>query len=195
MIRSQWLRSFQGTLKQLLQSKRAPRRPRTGNSNRHRRVPEHAEVLEDRNLLAVSTLFLQTTGELSIELDSGESVRLRSVAGNLAVDTATAGGPYSPASAIGTIAAADVRIISILGGDEANLIDLSGVLALDFTSLTSISVNGFNGHDDLRGSPDLPNSLAGGDGLDTLRGGSAIDTLLGNDGNDSIIAGAGADLV
>jgi Ca2+-binding RTX toxin-like protein len=153
------------------------------------------ELLEQRSMLSVSTLFLQTTGELSIELDSNESVRIGSVSGNLTVNTAIGTGVYSPAPAVGAIAAASVRHITILGGDEANTIDLSGVLAANFTSLATIVANGLNGHDTLLGSIDLPNSLIGGDGDDTIRGGSEIDTLMGNNGNDSIIAGAGDDLV
>ena len=195
MVRTGWLRSFQNTMKQILQSKPPARRTRRGNADRLRRVPEQVELLEQRSMLSASTLFLQSTGELSIELDSNENVRVRSVSGNLAVDIAFGTGLYSPSSAVGTVASASVRRITILGGDEANTIDLSGVFAADFTSLTTIVVSGLNGHDTLLGSFDLPNSLMGGDGDDTLRGGSAIDTLLGNDGNDSIIAGAGDDLV
>jgi Ca2+-binding RTX toxin-like protein len=146
-------------------------------------------------MLSVSTLFLQTTGELSIELDSNESVRVRSVAGILAVDTAIGSGLYSPYLAVGSVASASVRHITILGGDEANTIDLSGVFAADFTSLTTIIANGLNGHDTLLGSVDLPSSLIGGDGNDFVRGGSAIDTLLGNNGDDTIIGGAGDDLL
>ena len=195
MVRTGWLRSFQNTMKQILQAKPPVRRTRRGNADRLRRVPEQVELLEQRSMLSVSTLFLQSTGELSIELDSNESVRVRTVAGNLAVDTAIGTGLFSPSAAVGTVASANVRHINILGGDEANTIDLSGVFAADFTTLTTIVVNGFNGHDTLLGSFDLPSSLVGGDGDDTLRGGSAIDTLMGNNGNDSIIAGAGDDLV
>lgn len=195
MVRTGWIRSFQNTMKQILQSKPQVRRTRRGNADRLRRVPEQVELLEQRSLLSVSTLFLQSTGELSIELDSNESVRVSSVSGNLTVETAIGTGLFLPAPAVGTVASASVRHINILGGDEANTIDLSGVFAADFTSLTTIVINGLNGHDNLLGSFDLPSSLVGGDGDDTLRGGSAIDTLLGNNDNDSIIAGAGDDLI
>ena len=110
-------------------------------------------------MLSASTLFLQTTGELSIELDSNESVRVRSVSGNLTVDVAFGTGLFSPSPAVGTVASANVRHITILGGDEANRIDLSRVFAADFTSLTTIVINGLNGHDTLLGSFDLPSSL------------------------------------
>lgn len=195
MVRTSWLRSFQNTMKQILQSKPPARRTRRGNADRLRRVPEQVELLEQRSMLSVSTLFLQSTGELSIELDSNESVRVSSVSGNLTVDIAIGTGLFTPAPAVGTVASANVRHITILGGDEANTIDLSRVFGADFTSLTTIVVNGLNGHDNLLGSFDLPSSLVGGDGNDTLQGGSAIDTLLGNNGNDSIIAGAGDDLI
>ncbi len=195
MVRTGWLRSFQNTMKQILQTKPAVRRTRRGQADRLRRVPEQVELLEQRSMLSASTLFLQSTGELSIELDSNESVRVGSVSGNLTVDVAFGSGLYTPSPAVGTVTAASVRIITIVGGDEANTIDLSRVFATDFTSLTTISVSGLNGHDSLLGSFDLPSNLVGGDGDDTVRGGSAIDTLLGNNGNDSIIAGAGDDLV
>ncbi len=189
MVGSGWLKR----LEQKLMTAKVKPTARRGH------VPHDAgheiEFLENRSLMSASALFLTETGELSIELDSDESVRVGVAAGLLVVDAAVGNGPFLPATSIGTVAASDVQSISIWGGDEANTVDLSGVLAADFTSLVSIEVNGANGDDDLIGSPDLSNSLSGGDGNDTLLGGTAEDTLLGGNGNDLITADAGDDSV
>ncbi len=193
MVRSGWLKRFSEKMSATFLS------ARLRGETRKRRIATHssqaAEYLEDRGMMSVSTLFLSGTGELAIELDSGESVRLNSVAGRVAVSTSVAGGPYVPDTSIGTVASASVRSINILGGDEANTIDLSGVLAVNYSSLATISIDAANGHDELIGSPDVGAVLLGGDGNDTLRSGAGNDLLLGGDGNDSITAGAGNDNV
>ena len=65
MVTSGWLRRFSNRLSAALLAKRHARRTETQR-------PQQAEILEDRSLMSVFTLFLPTTGELSIELESGE---------------------------------------------------------------------------------------------------------------------------
>ncbi len=154
------------------------------------------EALERRELLSASGLFVPATGELSLDLDSSDSVRISSANGNVVIQSSTNGGvSYSPVSSLGTLVAADVISINVLGGDDANTIDLSGVTAAAFTNLTSIIVEGANGDDLLIGSPDFGDSLLGGNGRDTIQGQGGNDTISGGDGNDSIQAGTGDDSV
>ena len=154
MVGTGWLKRFENKLVTTLKAKPTARRGRAPQNS-----AQEAEVLEDRSLLTASALFLTGTGELSIELGSNESVRVGVAAGLLRVDAAVGNGPFLPATSIGTVQVANVRSINIVGGDEANTVDLSGVLAADFTGLTTISVDGANGHDCLLGSPDVANSL------------------------------------
>ncbi len=190
MVRSGWLKRFEDKLVSTLKRKPIARRGRPTQESSHK-----VELLENRSLPTASALFLSSTGELSIELGSSENIRIGSANGRLTVDASVGMGAFSPATSIGTVAAANVRSIAVTGGDEANVVDLSGVLAANFTGLTSIIVSGANGHDTLIGSPDIANSLAGGDGRDTLVGSSANDTLNGGNGDDSITAGVGNDTV
>ena len=162
------------------------------------------EALESRELLSANALFLPASGELELDLDSSESVRIRSTGGNLVIEASTNGGlTYSAVNSVGTLPAADVLSINVLGGDDANTIDLRGVTKNEvdlngmtvlvngatvpaFTNLTSIVVDGANGDDSLFGSSDFGNSLLGGNGKDTIQGGNLGDTLNGGDGADTI---------
>ena len=174
-------------------------------------LPRSAERLENRELLSASVLLIGS--ELNITLVRDEAVRISSIAGNLVVQTGTSGGVLTPSTNIGTVSSSAIQTILITGGDEANDIDLGGVFAVDFTSLTSIVVDAGNGHDTLTGSPDFADSLFGedgndsiigqggndtldgGDGADTITGGTATDSIRGGDGADSITSGDGADSI
>ena len=116
-------------------------------TKRTQSIGASAEVMEQRQLLSASALFLPATGELSIELDSTDSVRITSIAGNLSVTASTNGGAFLPVNSIGVVPAANVISIDVLGGDDQNTIDLSGVTAAAFTSLSTIIVDGANGDD------------------------------------------------
>ena len=176
-----WLKNWSAT---------ADRRRSTGVS---RSLPQSAESLENRSLLSATVLLIGT--ELNISLVRDEAVRISSLAGNLVVQTGTSGGVLIPTTSIGTPSSSAIQTILITGGDEANDIDLNGVLAVDFTSLSSISVNAGNGNDTLTGSPDFNDSLFGQDGNDSIIGQGGIDTLEGGDGADTINGGTGADLI
>jgi Ca2+-binding RTX toxin-like protein len=153
----------------------------------------NVELMEVRQLLAASALFIPASGELNVQLGSQENVRISAPQGAVLIEISTGSGPYAPLSSTGTILAANVRSLVILGGDEANTIDLNGVTASAFSSLTSIQVDGANGHDTIIGSPDFADSLTGGHGHDTILGQGGNDTIVGGDGNDSIDGGSGED--
>ncbi len=165
-------------------ARKAPRTRRAG-----------AETMEPRQMLSVSALFLPATGELSIEMDTTDSVRILANNGNLLVQGSTNGGPFQQINTVGTVPAANVLSIDVLGGDDSNTIDLSGVTGVSFTSLASIVVDGANGHDLLIGSPDLADNLIGGNGDDTIQSQGGNDTVAGGDGADSITAGVGDDSI
>ncbi len=150
------------------------------------------ERLEERMLLTVSATFV--SGELEINLDSGDNVSVREnpvLLGNVQV---LANG--SPLASLGTVPAASVSKLLIHGGDEANVIDLTGMTAAVFTNpALVINVDGGNGEDTLLGSGSLAASLNGGHGDDSIVGGGLADTLVGDDGQDSINGGAGNDSI
>ncbi len=184
---------------------------RRRGSRASRSLPRSVESLEDRSLFSASVLLVGS--ELNITLVRDEAVRISSVGGNLVVQTGTSGGVLTPTANIATTSASAIQSILITGGDEASEIDLSGVLAADFTSLTSIVVDAGNGNDTLTGSPDFADSLFGedgndsisgsggndtldgGDGADTITGGTVTDSIRGGDGADSITSGDGADSI
>ena len=185
-----------------------------------RRVPAHrspavVESLEDRTLLSVTTLLIDSG--LSIVSDADDDLAVSAdVLGNVVVDVNGQPQTMSP-----PLAAATVESITLLGGDLANTIDLSGITAADFSfqdidgNPIAISVDAGNDHDTILGSIDLAATLLGGDGDDTIslvgsqadhlveggngndviNGGGGAETLEGGDGNDLVAGGAGADVL
>ena len=153
------------------------------------------ESMEARQMLYASALFIPSTGELNIELNSSDSVRVSSANGAVLIEVSANGSAYTPLSSIGTIASSSVLSLVVLGGDDANTIDLNGVTAAAFTSLTSISVDAANGQDTVIGSPDFADSINGGHGEDTISGQGGNDTIVGGDGNDLISGGTGNDSI
>ncbi|HLQ44028.1 MAG TPA: hypothetical protein VK137_04805, partial [Planctomycetaceae bacterium] len=148
-----------------------------------------AEQLEMRSLPSASALLVGN--ELNIALEGADSVRVSAIGGNLLVELAHNGGFLTPVTTLGTVPASSIQSIVITGGDQENTIDLSNVLAVDFTSLTSLVVNGGNGDDTITGSPDFADSLLGGDGADVIDGLGGNDTLNGGNGTDTIQGGTG----
>ena len=195
MARSGWLLRFENTLKQHLSSKMSGRRTRSRRTYPLNPAPQPAEVLEQRSLLSASAVFVEATGELSIELDSSESAQVSSVNGNVLIGLSNNGSPYVPFTGIGTIPAASIVSLNIFGGDDANTIDLSNVTLATYSNLTSLQAFGDDGNDVLIGSPDLASQLFGEDGHDSLTGGAADDVLNGGDGNDTIVGNAGNDSI
>ena len=165
-------------------------------SNRRRgRTVAQAEVMEPRQLLSGSGLFIPATGELNLQLGSLENVRVSTQNGAVLVETSTGSGSYSPLISLGTVQAASVQSLVVVGGDDANTIDLIGVTSFDFTSLTSIEVDAGNGHDRVIGTPNFGDSIIGGHGHDTIDGHGGNDTINGGDGDDSITGGTGNDSI
>jgi len=151
-----------------------------------------SERLEERSLLSASTLFI--AGELNVSLGPKDGVAIRdnpAVPGNVLVVI-----NGTPVSNLSTVTASSVTKIIVNGGDDANLIDLSGVTGSIFNNpALRLVVNAGNGADTLLGSSDLADSLNGGDGDDSIVGNGGNDTLLGSDGNDSITGGIGNDSI
>lgn len=174
------------------------RRPR-----RHARRSSQAELLEQRAMLSVNTLFTQ--GDLTIVSDNTDDIVIG--ADTSGIVTLNVNGIADPAFPV--ILASQVQSILIIGSDSENTIDLTGVSAADFTFTDTnggitLEVEGGNGNDILLGSPDLAATLRGGDGNDTITstapadtifGGDGADMITGGDGNDSIVAGDGDDIV
>ena len=127
MARSGWLLRFENTLKQHLSSKMSGRRTRTRRSYPLNPTPQQAEVMEQRSLLSASAVFVEATGELSLELGSSESAQVGTVNGNVLIGLSNNGGPYIPFTGIGTLSAASIVSLNVYGGDDANTIDLSNV--------------------------------------------------------------------
>lgn len=195
MARSGWLLRFENTLKQHLSSKMSGRRTRSRRAYPLNPAPQPAEVLEQRSLLSASAVFVEATGELSVELGSSESAQVSSINGNVLIGLSNDGGPYVPFTGIGTLPAASIVTLNVFGGDDANTIDLSNVTLATFPNLTTLQAFGDDGNDVLIGSPNLANQLFGEDGNDSLTGGLADDSLKGGDGADTIIGNAGNDSI
>lgn len=166
---------------------------RRKQGNRTRVAAQAVERFEERSLLSASVLVIGGS-ELNITLELDDSVSVSSANGAVVVQIGTSGGNQTPV-AVGGLQASAVQSIVITGGEEGNSIDLSGVLAADFTNLTNISVNGGNGDDSILGSNDFADSLFGDDGEDTLDGQGGDDTLDGEDGADVIRGGNGTDSI
>ena len=151
-----------------------------------------SEQLEERSMLSASTLFI--AGELNVSLGPKDNVAIRDnpvSAGNVLVVI-----NGTPVTNLSSVAASSVTKILVTGGDDANLIDLSGVSGSVFNNPTlKIIVHAGNGDDTLLGSNDLPDSLDGGDGNDSIVGNGGNDTLLGGNGADSITGGIGDDSI
>lgn len=154
-----------------------------------------SESLEERQLLSVNALFLEPAGELELQLGHSDSVRISEVGGNVRLEQSADGVNYTTVTSLPTTAASTVKSIIIVGGQDGNTINLSGVSSVAFTDLTSISIDAGNGDDTIIGSFDLADQIDGGHGNDTINSLGGNDTILGNDGDDVINAGAGNDSI
>ena len=151
------------------------------------RATHAAECLETRVLPTVAALLIGT--ELNVVTDGADSITVRTNA-TFQVEILANGVVLNTAP---TVNASAIQKLVVTGSDAANVIDLSGVTAAQFTLLPSILVNGGDGNDSITGSPDLPNSLLGGDGTDVLLGGGVNDSLDGGNGADTLTGGVGND--
>src|ERR1043166_6667764 len=143
--------SFSGWLESL----RNRRRSRNVRAGLARRV----EAVESRQLLSAMSLFVG--GELNVSSTADEEIVIRPNP-TRASDVQVLIDGVVDANLSG-VRLTDVTSIVIDGGDEANNIDLSAVLAAAFPNIAAIRVNGHNGHDTIIGSPDYGDSIQGGD--------------------------------
>jgi Ca2+-binding RTX toxin-like protein len=134
---------------------------------------------------AITTSF--NNGTLTITSDGADSIDPGCNAGNIAL-TGTAIAP--------AVACNAVQQLIVQGGPDANTISLVGVLATDFTALTTITVAGGDGNDTITGTL-LADTLSGGNGDDTLIGDDSqlgtADVIAGDDGDDTMIWNPGDD--
>ena len=164
----------------------APRRASRRGASCH---TESAEQLEDRTLLSVSALLINGTLNIAASGADNITVRANSTTGKVEV----LGNNNVLVGSTPSVNASSLTGLVVTGSDSNNVIDLSGVNVAQFTALASIQVSGGDGNDRITGSPDLANSLNGGDGSDVLLGGSVNDTLNGGNGADAITGGLGND--
>ena len=76
--------------------------------------------------------------------------------------------------------------INVTGGPGDNTIDLGTVTAVDFPTLTSVTLHGEGGNDTITGTG-LVDTLNGDGGDDTLVGAKGNDIMNGGPGNDTLI--------
>jgi Ca2+-binding RTX toxin-like protein len=140
-------------------------------------------------------------GDLVVTSDAGDPIEITSVEVNGVQQVKVNGA--NPGT--GAAASATIDSIVVTGDSGANKIDLSDVNATDFPTLTSISVDGRGGNDDITGSK-LADTLSGGDGNDRItpddnpentqdvaRGDAGDDTIVWNGGDDNDVNVGGAD--
>ena len=177
-------------LRQKLSSKQL-RRKATGRRTQ-------SEVLEERTYLSVTSLF--SGGELQIVSDGPDSIAVGTNPLSPGTVRVTVNGSSDPT--LGVIQASSVTSLVIVGSDNDNIIDVSGVTAADFSFFDAgtgqglqISIDGDDGNDVIIGSADLGGTLLGGDGADTITGSTIGDSINAGDGADSVTSGDGNDTV
>ena len=177
-----------------------------------RPVSHVVQPLEDRTYLSVSTLFAD--GELSVVIDEGND----SVA--VAINPAVSGQVQVLVNGVADrslapIQAGQVELLTIIGSDTANTIDLTAVSTTTFTftdpstsppTPLQISVDAGNGDDTIIAPDGFDATLNAGDGDDliiqstglgnlTINAGDGDDNIIGGLNNDTINAGDGDDTV
>ncbi len=138
------------------------------------------QTLEPRALLAVTFTF--ANGDLTLTSNAADTITVQAVSGQVSVVTEA-----GLVTGIGAVAAKDVDSLVINGSAGSEVIDLTGMTDVDFTSLSSILVNAGGGDDEVSGSLDMNNVINGDGGNDTLIGGFLGDTLDGGTGNDVVL--------
>jgi Ca2+-binding RTX toxin-like protein len=157
-----------------------------------RNVALAGDRLEERSLLSAQAFFLN--GEIDVVLGPTDSVAVQE--SPVAPGTVVVLINGTPSATFPIVSTSSVTKVRITGGDDANLIDLSGITAAAFTNpALSIEAHGGNGADTLLGSDSLPDLLDGGHGADSIIGNRGNDTLLGDDGNDTITGDDGDDSI
>ena len=143
-----------------------------GRSKRRRaRSAVSSESLEQRVYLSAAASLVNN--ELVVLSDADESISIgTSTDGKGNLELLINGQQHS---GLATVQSSQIGSIRIIGGAGGNLIDLSGVIAADFSFIdpnngqpTSIFVDGGDGNDTILGSFDLNDTLFGGDGDDII---------------------------
>lgn len=140
------------------------------------------QALESRRLLTVTFTFVN--GELTLNSNAADTITVQAdVSGQLSVMTLS-----GLVAGISSVAAADVESLVIYGSAGSEVINLTNMTEVDFSSLSSILVNAGGGDDAVAGSLDMNNTINGDGGEDTLTGGFRGDTLDGGTGDDLVLA-------
>ena len=181
------------------------RAARLVHSGRAAHAARAAEVLEDRTLLSVTSLFFN--GDLTVLSDADDAIVIREdplQVGRVEVLVGTTVGgtlSYVPDTSIGVLDAVAVETILVGGGDGGNIIDLGdgqglgGVDTVVWTSLLGVTIEGGNGNDTITGTINFADVIDAGDGDDVVTVGSAGVTVDGGDGNDTLTGGVGTDVM
>ena len=140
---------------------------------KRRRVPQSvvSENLEQRVYLSAAASLINN--ELVVLSDADESISIgTSTDGKANLELLINGQQHT---GLATVKSSQIGSIRVIGGAGGNLIDLSGVIAADFSFVdpstgqpTSIYVDGGDGDDTILGSFDLNDTLFGGDGDDII---------------------------
>ena len=123
-------------------------------------------------------------GTLTVESDGGDPMRVTCTAGFARVNGAAPSGDSAPC--------AEVDSIELVGGPDANAIDLDAVAPAQFSAVDFVGAFGDDGDDTIVGSA-FADDLTGDIGDDVLRGNAGDDELSGGEGNDRLLGGAGDD--
>ena len=217
---SRWLRSREGTMNITTWKKLLDRKLDGRGKRRRAPLSVASEKLEQRVYLSAAASLVNN--DLLVLSDADESISIgTSTDGKGNLELLINGQLHT---GLATVQSSQIGSIRIIGGAGGNLIDLSGVIAADFSFVdpttgqpTSFYVDAGDGDDTILGSFDLNDTLFGGDGDDlinfaamappdplsssnrqgnlTIDGGDGDDTLNGADGNDTITGGDGNDTV
>ena len=130
-----------------------------------------SENLEQRVYLSAAATLVNN--ELIVLSDADESISIGTTTdGKASLELLINGQKYT---GLATVQSSQIASIRVIGGAGGNLIDLSGVIAADFSFVDpntgqgpTIFVDGGDGNDTILGSFDLNDSLFGGDGDDII---------------------------
>jgi hypothetical protein len=133
---------------------------------------------------------LQAATGLIVGTDGSGDVLITLTGDGLAVVEGTVNG----VPVAGPYPASEISRLVVTGSDEANSIDLSGVLPADFTFVSGlvVNVNSGRGNDVITGSP-FGDFIVGAAGNDVINSGDGDDTVFGGAGKDALNGGAGND--
>lgn len=110
------------------------------------------EACETRTCLSVSSLFTTASGALTVTSNGADAIPLGvdAVTGHVTLNGTELTAQVDGAS--GSVTAANAMSLTVTGGSGKNAINLSGVTATGFPSLTSIVIAGGAGNDTIIGS-------------------------------------------